>query len=394
MNTAIVGLSLIESKLKEMTISPMSKYLLSLTNDVQESCEDAVKILSGILDYEKLGAGVMVLEQSWINPLPLFHDAVKPFIMLAQLKQITLRANSSDIPADKVENLAVYVDEAKIGQVVRNFVSNAIKFTPPGGSIDVVTSIVRHNLESFLRFEVIDSGPGIATADIGKVFNDVVQFNANTQQAGGGSGIGLWICKKIVDLHGGHVRVESVLGSGCKFILELYVKSDESGLSNLSSKAPSSKLAANILGSKKSARVVPSDSSSARSNPNRILKVLVVDDSKLNRKMMARLMESKGHNCLEACNGQEAVDICGAFVFDIILMDNCMPVLMGGEATRVLRSKGYKGVIIGVTGDALQRDVDDFLACGVNAVLSKPIDPFLFDEALQNIMRQHTADVS
>ena len=226
MNIAMIGLSLIEHKLNTMPLGTTSDYLLSLTKDVQESCKEAVKILTGILDYEKLGAGLMKLEQNWLNPFSFILAAVKPSMLLAEDKGIKLDLKPN-FSAHR-DGWVVHVDETKMSQVVRNYVSNALKFTPKGGSIDIVTRLKGEGGEEFLRFEVIDSGPGIAAGDIGKVFNEVVQFNANAQQAGGGSGVGLWICKKIVDLHGGHVSVESVVGLGSTFSFELPVKRKES----------------------------------------------------------------------------------------------------------------------------------------------------------------------
>ena len=399
MNTAVVGLSLIESKLTSMRSCSESNYLLLLTNDVQESCREAVKILTGILDYEKLGAGLMSLERNWFNPLPFILAAVRPFSILAEEKNIIFDFESSLIPLDEREIWAVYVDEAKMSQVVRNFVSNAIKFTPSGGTIDVVTSIEHDGQDSCFRFEVIDSGPGIAAGDIGKVFNEVVQFNANAQQAGGGSGIGLWICKKIVDLHGGHVKVDSNDGSGCKFSFELPVKRKDS-----IARAASLRATQSLKRLQSRSQVMPSNEEPSinvqRSPTDGIatenLRILIVDDSKLNRKMMNRLMTDKGHFCTEASDGDVALQIydqCAsvsddAFPFDVILMDNSMPVMSGRESTAALRSRGFSGVIIGVTGDALQSDISAFLASGVTAVLSKPIDVIKFDQIVKDLLRR------
>ena len=395
MNIAMIGLSLIEDKLNTMPSGTTSDHLLSLTKDIQESCKEAVKILTGILDYEKLGAGLMKLEQIWLNPFSFILAAVKPFMLLAEEKgiKLDLKPNFS-APADR-DGWVVHVDEAKMSQVVRNYVSNALKFTPTGGSVDIVTRVKCEGGEDFLRFEVIDSGPGIAAGDIGKVFNEVVQFNANAQQAGGGSGVGLWICKKIVDLHGGHVRVESVVGLGSTFSFELPVKRKES-----LERAISLRASQTFVNIRSKSQIVPTQEESLLNRRqssflgNGSLRVLIVDDSKLNRKMMNRLMTDKGHICTEVCDGDAALqvydrylEVDNTFPFDVILMDNNMPVMSGREATAALRCRGFVGIIIGVTGDALQTDIDAFLASGVTAVLSKPIDVTSFNGIVRELLR-------
>ena len=415
MNTAIVGLALAQTKLKVMTDCPEKGYVIALIKDVQESCSEAVKILTGILDYEKLGAGLMTLEQTWVEPLPFLLAAIRPFIMVADSKKISLVCQLSSYSLDDQTTWDMYIDEVKISQVVRNFVSNAIKFTPPGGTITIIPSLVSQNLEKMLRFEVIDSGPGIATSDIGKVFNEVVQFNANTQQGGGGSGIGLWICKKIVNLHGGNVFVESVEGNGCRFVFELkVVRKNSAGESfsnfkerrNRSLKAKGTDAYLLLAGPHRRSQCSPElaaqvtaemtvkDTPPESEPERRQLDILVVDDSLLNRKMMVRLLEGIGHVCTQAADGKEAVishlrrEEMKQPSFDLILMDNNMPIMSGREATTVLRANGFKGLIIGVTGDALQSDVDAFKASGVNAVVNKPIDPIHFDRILWNLMKK------
>ena len=397
MNTAIVGLSLIENKLHDMPVCPEKEYLIPLTNDVKVSCTDAVKILTGILDYEKLGAGLMTLEQTWVKPISFFLAALRPFKMVADSKRIQLIIDTSSVSAEDRDSYVMFIDEVKIAQVVRNYVSNAIKFSPPEGTVQVAVKMMHNFMGHYIRFEVMDTGPGIASADIGKVFNEVVQFNANTQQGGGGSGIGLWICKKILDLHGGRVFVESREGQGCTFAFELgVIVNDVDGRITLRDAASYRSNSP----SKDAGATRPNNFTLSRSQCQQQLNILVVDDSQLNRKMMVRLLEGLGHSCSQAGNGKEAVTVYKSLLenevnpmVQVILMDNNMPLMSGGEATAILRADGYKGLIIGVTGDALQSDLDDFIRCGLDAVLTKPIDPVLFNKVLCDLQRDSNSTI-
>lgn len=117
------------------------------------------------------------------------------------------------------------------------------------------------------------------------------------------------------------------------------------------------------------------------------MKVLVVDDSKANRKMLRRLMESEGHVCTEAVDGREAVDwvqlsLANNEPYDFVLLDNEMPVLKGRDAVKEMRRLGFTNPVLGVTGNALQEDIEDFVANGVNVVVLKPLTAFKFKEAM------------
>jgi CheY-like chemotaxis protein len=202
------------------------------------------------------------------------------------------------------------------------------------------------------------------------LFNHGVQFNANKLQGGGGSGLGLYISKAIVEQHGGSIKAASNgPGLGATFTVELPVCT-----------APANSLSddgtTNSLHS-----MTEVDVSSAVKKKHRIL---VVDDVLTNRKMLVRLLERHGHICDIARNGQEAIDAYTADLaaaeadesyqpFDTVLMDFEMPVLSGPEATKKLRDMGCKAPIIGVTGNVLADDVEFFMAHGADAVLSKPV---------------------
>jgi len=213
-----------------------------------------------------------------------------------------------------------------------------------------------------VKISVQDSGVGMTKDQVSRLFGDGVQFNVNELQAGQGSGLGLFISKGIVEQHGGELTVDSEgLGKGTVFrmTMPLYDVPD----------APKPEVDV------ESAYNVP-DNSETKSE-SRSFRVLVVDDSMSNRKLLCRLLEIRGHECVQAENGRVAVDrvvesLATNLPFDTILMDYEMPVLSGPEATKEIRSKGCDSFIVGVSGNVLKEDVDYFKSCGANAVLPKP----------------------
>ena len=387
LNTICVGLSILEKRLSQS--SNPNEYFLNLTREMQESASVAVQILTDLLDYEKLGSGLMTLDLGWMPIVPFLRHVFNPFQYVAESKGIQYACNFNE---SAMECWKIHIDRHKMGQVLRNFISNAVKFTPEGGLVKVTCSIVRYPLPTQLRIEISDTGPGISAENQRRLFNDVVQFNPNAHQEGGGSGIGLWISKKIIDLHGATVQVVSEEGKGCTFILDIPVNT--SSRRSLAESGPR-------LGSG-NGRVHPeltytveipkadtaSDSPQANNSDASHLRILLADDSQVNRKMTARLLESMGHICTEAANGVEAIQRysnAASNPFDCIILDNHMPVMTGREASKQLRDLGYRGQIVGLTGDAMEIDVEEFIKSGANVVFTKPVDAKRLDVLLRSV---------
>jgi CheY-like chemotaxis protein len=254
-----------------------------------------------------------------------------------------------------------------------------------------------------VRVSVKDSGAGLSPEQLGQICSEGVQFNANQLQAGGGSGLGLFISKGMVEAHGGTLTVGSEgLGKGATFSMELPLFRFEEDLSmqfdSIRAKPMASPRALFGSGSSKSnARIVPlssrklSNATKDSRNPSLSLgprRVLVVDDADSNRKLLMRILKAKGYTCEGAANGQEA---CNVFedlqvrgeVVDAVLMDYEMPVLNGPDATEKLRQLGCAALIIGVTGNVLPTDIDLFKSKGANTVLAKPLNIEAFESYLR-----------
>jgi two-component system, sensor histidine kinase len=220
---------------------------------------------------------------------------------------------------------------------------------------------------------VTDSGPGLSLEQQQALFHQGVQFNPNQLQAGQGSGLGLWISKEIVCLHHGTIIATSAgLGRGSSFQVTLpLILREEVSLSARLVPPPSSPHTLDVSegdGGGETRIAIPAPEPRARH-------VLVVDDAPSNRKLVSRLMKSKGFTCHEAENGAECVEmvLSGEHPYELILMDYEMPVMDGPSAARRLRDHRCELLIIGVTGNVLPEDKAHFLACGANAVLAKPL---------------------
>jgi len=414
LNTVFVGLDVLKTELRK---NGADKETIGIINELHISCDNALVILNDLLNYEKLDAGLMVLEKSVVKAASFLRDAITPFNIQARRVKITLE--STNFESD-LSDLYLNIDESKISQVVRNFLSNALKFTPKGSTVYISAKVDEFTSEitdmPMLRFEVRDTGTGISKENISKVFKEIIQFSPGKLQNGGGSGLGLWISKNIIDLHGGQVFVSSEgegLGSTFSFIIPFCSApsssdnaadnserdgsedekerdwidsvrqesmSRDAGYSNYV--VPVDESVLTIRSNRADARVdeVISAPSSGRVDSTHLsLHILVVDDSPSTRKMMCRGLKSRGYvNIEEAEHGAEAVKkvesaMTRGNTFDVILIDYQMPVVDGPTAAQHMRSIRFIGYIVGITGNALPSDTDFFMSQGADIVLTKPV---------------------
>ena len=277
-----------------------------------------------------------------------------------------------------------------------------------------------------LRIVVTDTGAGISEANLQRLFKEIVQFNPEVLQAGGGSGLGLWITSSIVQMHGGTIHAYSAgLNKGSTFTVEIdmqrrvpttpmaqgsrILKSDsdesagareamgysktldflEGGSNDLSTVWNTDTPSFPAVVESKSFKIAASDADCGTCQD--VYDILVVDDSSLNRKLLCKLLSASGHTCEVAADGLGAVEkvkarmacgVGGTPSYDAILMDFVMPNMDGPTATETIRGLGYSGPIFGVTGNALGTDVNYFISHGADAVLAKPFDFKLFKQLM------------
>lgn len=369
----VVFAALLWLELESESMNEEFRETISMT---KESCVVAVDILNDMLAYEKIDGNILTLETSPVAIVPFLMDVIKPFTIQAKQKKIQLAYKETDVPLD----VSIQADEHKLQQIIRNLISNALKFTLPGGNVSVKAMLVTYDTTEWIRIEVIDDGYGLSLENQNKLFKEIVQFSAKEQQHGGGSGLGLYISKGIVDLHNGKIGVTSEgLGCGCTFYLEFpKITSVPTELERSFSRTSSSSLS-----HQNSDRFSDVDTL-------RKLRVLVVDDSPICRKMMTRLLHRFAIDSVEAGDGTEAIEkvreaMFKNFHFDGIIMDSEMPKMNGLQSSLAIRELGFAGRIYGCTGNVNKELVETFLSHGADKIYMKPLDDKDFKSILKDL---------
>ena len=272
------------------------------------------------------------------------------------------------------ENIrSIWVDERRIRQVLINLLSNAVKFTPSGGQVTLAVELE----ESEIVFSVTDTGIGITTENLGKLFQPFVQIDSNLSRQYAGTGLGLALVQRIVTGHGGTVSVTSTFGEGSCFAVRLPYSSSSSVMSP-------------IL---ESSEVGPTLTNITHSLSCSMPLILIADDNEGNIQTMEDYLGNKGYPILLAYNGIEAVEMTKIHKPDVILMDIQMPLLDGLQATAQIRSDPAIAhiPIIAITALALAGDEDRCFAAGVNEYLVKPVRFKLLIETIQKLSQNQEA---
>jgi len=540
----------IQNCLSDLLSAEQLDDMLATSCHVLSSCQTASQTLTDLLTVDKIGDGKLTIKPEACNPWSFIRSSMGPFTIDAAEKNILFVCDCNDktsvTPVGNVtessedfhgvDDCYISIDKFKFNQVLRNLLSNALKFTPREGKVTLMAEVTNHDPKTskvfsitnnatfsrVLRVSVTDNGPGIRKEDQALLFGKYVQFDAAKLQKGKGSGLGLWISKNIVSLHGGVLEaVSEGLGHGCTFYFDLplykrtsskalevdlesdlrgwgvrfkdvrynvsendgNILSDQSLLpdslpsfsysiksKNWKSKSMNTVVPAgsdfdvedecNVLESihaetycdeTQSITAVLREINTARTE-NRAaantsllegrswskgLRILVVDDSMPSRKVMRSLLSKLGHTVTEAVDGGDFLCVMGyslqrsnsslpgytitrrsdhhnpsysehrvpprldcqitsfhnsnnninsssnninnslksqQHIFDIILIDDNMPVMNGSDAVYLLRQEGYLGRILGISGDVDVASIQRFKDKGVDDVLCKPID--------------------
>jgi signal transduction histidine kinase/FixJ family two-component response regulator len=317
------------------TIHRNSRHLLTLIND--------------ILDLSKIESEKLILELISTPVLTIIEDAASIVRGNAIDKKVTFNIEHQwPLPT------AVYADPTRLRQVLINLLGNAIKFTQKGS----VTLRVSYQ-NAALSFEIKDTGIGMTELQQANLFQKFSQADSSTTRNFGGSGLGLYLSKKIALVMGGGIIVSSELGIGSCFILTVNAKQDGIKFSN----APP-KIEKNAYTHKGIKQLTGH--------------VLLVDDYDDNRDFIGALLTSFGLTVDYAKNGEKGVEKALHGDFDLILMDIQMPVMDGIEAIKLLKNIGCGSPIIALTANAMSHEIKSYLTAGFDDFLSKPIETAIF----------------
>ncbi len=334
---------------------------------VEESAATLLSIINDILDYSKIEAGRMELKAESFD-LPACLEAVlKEQEVLAREKGLSLElAVARDVPRD------VLGDGLRLRQVLRNLVNNAVKYTDRGGVVLRAVCIAEtfgpgsQDRRVLLRLAVADTGVGIPAEQQNTIFDSFTQVDDGLTKRQAGTGLDLAICRRLAGLMGGEIHMESRPGEGSTFWLECPFLVAESR------------------------PLLPAPAVAPRRGALPRLRILLVEDNRVNRVFAADLLESGGHEVVSAENGRAALDYLAGAAVDVVLMDIQMPVMDGLTATRAIRV-GHSGIdpalpVIGLSAYAMDQERERFLAAGLDDYIAKPIDVEAFFEAVRRVL--------
>ncbi len=329
--------------------TPLNDEQRDYLKTLRSSADLLLSILNDILDIARIESGKLVLEQIPTDIREAVQDTVKLFAGRAREKDLVLRAElAEDLPE------WVQADPMRLRQILANLVNNAIKFTHEGEVVVEASTLRREGQTAWVRLAVRDTGIGIPPDRLHAIFDAFTQADSSTTRRYGGTGLGLTICKRLVELMGGHIRVDSELGKGSVFWVELPLPLVESVSRS-----------AEIAHHSHDAAEVPEG-----------LRILLVEDNEVNRKVAVRMLERLGCAVEVAGDGQTALEKLQVNNYDVVFMDVHMPNMDGYEATRIIRMRengsARHQIIIAMTADAMQGDRERCLQAGMDDYLAKP----------------------
>jgi PAS domain S-box-containing protein len=329
------------------TLRFSGNHLLTLVNDV--------------LDYNKMESGKIVFEQTQFNLNDFLAEIMRSYSFRSKAKHLDFEIiKGGNLPSE------VIGDPIRLNQILSNLLSNALKFTNQGGIKVNVRELERKGNQSSLEFSVQDTGIGIPKERHNAIFDSFTQASADTTRNYGGTGLGLAICKKLIELQGGTIMLESEPGLGSTFTFTINLSITEKG--KAISEGEKSESFSGLEGKR----------------------ILVAEDNKINFFVANKFLTGWGVIVSQAENGQLALDLLEKEDFDLILMDLQMPVMDGIEATRIIRKSENPRInsipIVALTAAIMSENHDKIDELNINEYVLKPFKPHdLFERILKHI---------
>ncbi len=335
-------------------------------SDILSSGRHLLELINDILDLSKIEAGKMKLTLDDFDLASVVEESMATLRVEAGRKKLILEAKlDPEIPS-------IVADRGKFKQILTNLLSNAVKFTPAGGRVCLTTG----RDGGSLRVAVEDSGIGISPEDQDRIFAAFVQVDGSYARKYQGTGLGLTLVKRFVEMHGGEILVSSEVGKGSVFSFHLPIHQGPA-------------MACVVEATRPPAPSTLRSAPSPPEGPGNL--ILVVEDNPANLKLVRDVLKSRGYRVLEATSGEEALDAVKFIRPDLILMDIQLPGMDGLTATRKLKGDPLTRDIptIALTAHAMKRDEARVLEAGCAGYIPKPIDTVDFPNRVAEYLRRH-----
>lgn len=329
---------------------------------IHSSGKVLLELINDLLDVSKLEAGKIELDPHDFNLFQHVQEIINLLSIRAQEKQLKLSLDiSSAVPQH------CHADSYRLRQILLNLVNNGLKFTEKGSVTIKIQQVKREHKNIELLFQIVDTGIGIPKEKLTNLFGKFNQVNTNTTRKYGGTGLGLFISKQLVELMGGKIGVESEEGKGCTFWFQLPMLTiDKATLEQQPTQTST-------------LPVQTTDCAQSDCNQYDLYRILLAEDNFTNQKVATMMLKKLGYNNVTVAeNGQQAVDLTATQHFGLILMDVQMPVLDGYAATQLIRQREKQTkqhvTIIAMTANATQSDQQQCFDVGMDDFISKPIN--------------------
>ncbi len=351
---AIIGMN--EMILRETDNSDIRSY----SRNIKQSGHNLLQLISGILDFSKIEDGKMEIVPARYAVRDQVNYFYNSIFDRARSKGLDLFFSiDPDIPSE------LFGDDTRINQIVVNLLTNAVKYTEKG-SITLAISCADKDIDenkALLSFEVKDTGIGIKESDMTRLFESFERLDLEKNRNIEGTGLGMTITKKLLELMGSELKVSSVYGSGSTFSFDLWLKiENDTPLGDYRQ-----------IDVKDEGEHYYKESFHAEN-----ARILVVDDTEMNLLVITNLLKKTGIKIVTATSGEEAVNLAGRDHYDVILMDQRMPKMDGTEAMRLIRSsKDSPNAVtpqICLTADVIKGAKDRYISMGFDDYLTKPVD--------------------
>ena len=348
--------------------TPLDDEQQDLIEYIKSSADLLRTIIDDILDYSKIEAGYIELQPGIVDIRKLVDEVVSLIDPTIHDKNLTVETSVSDKVPQSLQG-----EGSRIKQVLFNLVGNAAKFTEQGSiEIEVNVDEVLQDQQLRLVFSIRDTGIGIDSQHLGRLFDRFTQADSTITRKYGGTGLGLSISKALVEKMDGRIWAESQPGQGSTFQFEIVLASEPTDYEPLA--AGGVKLEHRQLAA------------------NQSLEVLLVEDNHVNQMIAKKMLERGGHTVSVAENGRQAIDKLKQHSYDLVLMDMMMPVMDGIEATRKIRMRKdlqFDVPIIAMTANAMDVDRRRCLEAGMNDFIAKPFSVNTLHAVISDWMSAH-----